>query len=272
MTNNKSFAKRNMKGGAGPNPPNTPAATPFYKKPIFWLAVALVAAIIILIIIIVVLTNQNKSYIDNINKTLTGQTNDFKTDLSNQMLEIKTRGGIPGPQGPAGATGLTGGSYKAAGSLKNKSNKELALDRSVGTGCNVSYLNIVNNMPSQRWILNNDNSIQNYYSENNTTGKCLTKEGNNLLLRKCTGAPNQKFIWSTQTGQIAMANDISQCIDIENRTIPRDNCYAANPDGTGQSNIRDQATDKSNLKNSPYVLYLNKCNNSAPTQVWSFSN
>jgi hypothetical protein len=206
-------------------------------------------------------------------ETITNQQDDLRANLEAQLNSIRATGGIPGPQGPAGMMGPTGGSYLAAGTLTNKAIDNLVVDRSVGQGCNVSYLNLKNRMPSQRWVLNNDNTIQNYYSTNNSKGKCLTREGNNLLLEKCSGNANQKFIWSTLTGQLVLKNDINYCIDTTKRDIAEDNCYAANPEGTSSKDgMRDNYTKKSNLKKTPDILVLSECSNNKPSQVWAFSS
>lgn len=205
-------------------------------------------------------------------ETITNQQDDLRANLEAQLNSIRATGGVPGPQGPAGMMGPPGGSYLAAGTLTNKAIDNLVVDRSVGQGCNVSYLNLKNRMPSQRWVLNNDNTIQNYYSINGSKGKCLTRKGNELLLEKCSGNANQKFIWSTQTGQLVLQNDTNSCIDITKKKIPKDNCYAANPDGTQSTQTRNEYTTDSNLQKTPDVMVLSKCDNNKPSQVWAFSS
>lgn len=239
-----------------------------------------IITIILLVVIALVIGFLSISFTIGVKKqvktneeTITNQQDDLRTNLEAQLNSIRATGGVPGPQGPAGMMGPTGGSYLAAGTLTNKAIDNLVVDRSVGQGCNVSYLNLKNRMPSQRWVLNNNNTIQNYYSTNNSNGKCLTRSGDNLLLEKCSDNANQKFIWSTQTGQLVLQNDINYCIDTTKRDIAEDNCYAANPEGTSSKDgMRDNYTKKSNLKKTPDILVLSQCSNNKPSQVWAFSS
>ena len=229
-----------------------------------------VIALVIGFVLISVMKGVKKQVKTN-EETITNQQDDLRANLEGQLNSIRATGGVPGPQGPVGMMGPSGGSYLAAGTLSNKAVNDLVVDRSVG-GCNVSYLNLKNRMPSQRWVLNNNNTIQNYYSTNNSQGKCLTRKGNNLLLEKCSGSANQKFIWSTRTGQLVLQNDTKSCIDTTKIDIPSDNCYAANPDGTGSTQTRNDYTKNSNLKKTPDVLVLSQCSNNKPSQVWAFSS
>jgi hypothetical protein len=238
---------------------------------IIGIIIAVLAALIIGFILIAVMTGVKKQA-KTAEETITNQQDDLRTNIEAQLNSIRATGGIPGPQGPAGMMGLPGGSYLAAGSLSNKAVNDLVVDRSVGQGCNVSYLNLKNRMPSQRWVLNNDNTIQNYYSINGSKGKCLTRKNNELLLERCSGNNNQKFIWSTQTGQLVLQNDTNSCVDITKKNIPSDNCYAANPDGTQSTPTRNDYTTNSNLQKTPDVMVLSRCDNNKPSQVWAFSS
>lgn len=249
---------------------------------LFWKKRKMIVIITIILLVVIALvigflsisfTQGVKKQVKTNEETITNQQDDLRTNLEAQLNSIRATGGVPGPQGPAGMMGPTGGSYLAAGTLTNKAIDNLVVDRSVGTGCNVSYLNLKNRMPSQRWVLNNDNTIQNYYSINGSKGKCLTRSGDNLLLEKCSGNANQKFIWSTQTGQLVLKNDINYCIDTTKRDIAEDNCYAANPEGTSSKDgTRDKNTKNSNLKKTPDILVLSQCSNNKPSQVWAFSS
>ena len=236
----------------------------FWKKPIFWLAVCLGISIIIVIIMIVIMTKNNKSYINKVNQTITGQQDEQYKFFSNQLNDIRATGGIQGNSGPPGPVGPTGGAYQAAGTLENKKENNLVADRAVGPRvCNIAYMNIKNKTPSQRWIYGSNNTLKNQYNN----GKCLTADGSTLYLSSCNTGNNQQFNWVSDTGQLQQINT-TKCIDITNEKITNTSCFAASP-----NNLRDATTRMSTSTNStPARLYLKECTPNKESQVWAFSS
>ena len=167
-----------------------------------------IITIILLVVIALVIGFLSISFTKGVKKqvktneeTITNQQDDLRANLEAQLNSIRATGGVPGPQGPAGMMGPPGGSYLAAGTLTNKAIDNLVVDRSVGQGCNVSYLNLKNRMPSQRWVLNNDNTIQNYYSINGSKGKCM----NGLSIRTCVSTSGE-FVYGIHKPDYTVVN------------------------------------------------------------------
>lgn len=157
------------------------------------------------------------SEVDRLKQMVKDHSNKI-TELQGTMMEtVKGQLANQGPEGPRGVQGETGGVYQAVGQLINLHAPDYVVDRYFGNGTSAAaYLAAPSLQTTQRWKLNNDNTLCNHY------GGCLYGDKNldsvyMMPENKAKGSTQGKWSW-TKTGQLQWQANKQKCLALGRTT------------------------------------------------------
>lgn len=218
--------------------------------------------IILIVILVVVLMLIHFKRIENFTDETTYTSEQVKNAIKNVKGQQGPRGlrGSTGPRGKEGPRGSAGGVLIDSGPLRNANPdyKYMVLDRRSGSSqLSYAYLAPEKYTQNQTWVLTSENKLQNRFGMN----QCLT--GNVITGDVYMNSCDTSNTWHhNQFGQLEMDNGNSKekyCLGVQEKAILN-----------GAPQIINHQTKGSRQQKNVYTAKLELCEQSSPSQTWSF--